>query len=76
MGEAETNSERRLMKYYAMLYIAQLIVVGMATNIRPDTTWTEKFLSCLLIATIIPISVFLTDKEEENKMKRKEGYDE
>lgn len=71
------------MNRYITLYLTQLIIVGMAINVRTDVPFWKQFLGYLIIASILPIAHFLENnsaeklfKEDEkgNKREKTEGF--
>lgn len=56
------------MKYYFNLFICQLLVIGVAINIRTDVPFWKQLLGYCLVACILPAAEFF-DKSSTKEMK-------
>lgn len=49
------------MKTYLNVFISQLLIIGMAINVRTDIPFWQQFLAYLMISSILPLSMFFSN---------------
>ena len=47
------------MKFYFTMFITQLLIIGMAINVRTDIPFWKQLVGYILIALIIPCAKFM-----------------
>jgi hypothetical protein len=55
------------MNKYFMMYLSQLIIIGVVINIRVDIPFWKQMIGYLLVALILPASEWMSDRTRVRK---------